>query len=191
VSTTQDNATEDSQHVIAELRQKLDAAVARETALAEVLEVINRSPGDPGPVFEAILEKAHRLCGADLGAMITYDGVNVQTVGSHGYSDTAAALVRGPSAPSPTMQTLIAGERYRHIPDVRAVEVGPDQGFAGGIAEITGLRTFLMVPLRKDGMVRGFLTAHRLEVRPFSEQDIVALESRASGDRDREHAADD
>ena len=93
---------------------------------------------------------------------------------------TAAALVRGPFRPSPAIQTLIAGERYRHIPDVRAVEVGPDQGFAGGIAEITGLRTFLMVPLRKDGIVRGFLTAHRLEVRPFSEQDIALLESFAA-----------
>ena len=128
-------------------------------------------------MFEAILEKTQRLCGADLGAMSTYDGANVQTVVSRGYSDTAAALVRGPSSPSPAQQTLIAGERYRNIPDVRAVEFGPDQGFAGGIAEITGLRTFLMVPLRKDGMVRGFLTAHRLEAHPFSEQDIALLES--------------
>ena len=180
MSTTQDHSTEDSQRIIAELRQKLEAAVAQKDALAEVLGVINRSPGDPEPVFEAILEKAHRLCGADLGAMITYDGVDVQTVASRGYSEAAAALVRGPSSPSPAQQTLLAGERYRHIPDVRAVEFGPDQGFAGGIVEFTGLRTFLMVPLRKDGVVRGFLTAHRLEVRPFLEQDIVLLETFAA-----------
>ena len=176
----QDNATEEYQRVIAELRQERDAALAQKAALAEVLEVINRSPSDAQPVFDMILEKAHRLCGADLGAMITYDGVDVQTVVSRGYSEAAAALVRGPSPPSPAQQILIAGERYRHIPDVRAVEIGPDQGFAGGIVEITGLRTFLMVPLRKDGIVRGFLTAHRLEVRPFSEQDIALLESFAA-----------
>ena len=88
--------------------------------------------------------------------------------------------MRGPSPPSSAQQILIAGERYRHIPDVRAVEIGPDQGFAGGIAEITGLRTFLMVPLRNDGIVRGFLTAHRLDVRPFSAQDIALLESFAA-----------
>ena len=127
-----------------------------------------------------ILEKAHRLCGADLGAMITLRRRGRATVVSRGYSEAAAALVRGPFPPVQPNKTLIAGERYRHIPDVRAVEIGPDQGFAGGIVEITGLRTFLMVPLRKDGMVRGFLTAHRLEVRPFSEQDIALLESFAA-----------
>ena len=84
MATTQDNATEEYQRVIAELRQERDAALARETALAEVLEVINRSPSDALPVFDMILEKAHRLCGADLGAMITYDGVAVQTVVSRG-----------------------------------------------------------------------------------------------------------
>ena len=182
-----DSALADLQRAYAALQAQLDenhaerdAALAREAALAEVLDVINRSPGDPGPVFEAILEKAHRLCGADLGAMTTYDGVDLRTVVSRGYSEAAAALVRGPVSPSPAQQTLIAGERYRHIPDVRAIEFGADQGIAGGIVEITGLRTFLMVPLRKDGTVRGFLTAHRLEVRPFLEQEIALLESFAA-----------
>ena len=185
--TAQDDTIAGLQRAIAELRQQRDidrterdAALTREAALADVLDVINRSSGDPGPVFEAILEKAHSLCGADLGAMTTYDGAEVQTVVSRGYSASAAALVRGPFPPSPAQQTLIAGEHYRHIPDVRAVEFGPDQGFAGGIVEMTGLRTFLMVPLRKDGIVRGFLTAHRLEVRPFSQQDIALLESFAA-----------
>jgi hypothetical protein len=79
LATTQDDMIAELQRANAALRLQLDqrgaerdAALAREAALAEVLDIINRSPGNLAPVFDAILEKAHSLCDAAMGALVLY-----------------------------------------------------------------------------------------------------------------------
>jgi PAS domain S-box-containing protein len=162
--------------LITETREALE----QQTATAEVLGVINSSPGDLAPVFEVILEKAHSLCAAAIGSLSTWDGEYFQAMADHGFPEIFAELVRRPFRPNACHQPLVDGERYVHIPDTVAWAAERNDPALTTWVENSGVRTFLGIPLPKDSRLLGFISAARLEVRAFSEREIALLESFAA-----------
>src|SRR5947209_1719957 len=107
--------------LITETREALE----QQTATAEVLRVINSSPGDLAPVFEAMLEKALGLCGAAFGHLWTHDGECFQAAASRGGSEDYAALLsreRFRAPPGTMLARLEAGSSLVHIVDIAAEE---------------------------------------------------------------------
>jgi two-component system, NtrC family, sensor kinase len=59
---------------VARLTHELKEALEQQNATSEVLRVISGYPGDPQPVFQAMLKSAVRLCDAEFGNIYRWDG---------------------------------------------------------------------------------------------------------------------
>jgi adenylate cyclase len=142
------------------------------------LQVINSSPGDLAPVFDAILEKACKLCGTAFGSLELYEGGKFRSVAMHGLSGPLVDHLRPPFEPLPGAPParLIDGERIVQIADMaELVKQYPDDPRALAAAEY-GLRTVLFVPMRKGESLLGLISAGRKDVRPFTDKEIAVLQ---------------
>src|SRR5205085_5756847 len=145
--------------------------------------VINSSPGDLAPVFDAMLDKAMRLCEAACGHIFTYDGELFHPMAAHGepgFLEMTRQRGSRPASSAFTWERLVAGERVVHIPDIPDTDRYRDDATARRGVELSRIRSLVTVALRKDDLLLGVLSVYRQEVRPFSDKQIALLENFAA-----------
>jgi signal transduction histidine kinase len=163
--------------------RELTQALEQQTATSEVLQVISSSPGELGPVFDAMLQNAVRICEAKFGNMWVREGDKFRVVAIHGapqeYRD---AMLGDPLVlpdPQSTMGRLVSTGQVVQIDDVATA---PTYGMRARIAtiELAKAHTLVAVPMLKDKEVVGIIGIYRQEVRPFTEKQIALVESFAA-----------
>ncbi|MGA7790650.1 MAG: GAF domain-containing protein [Xanthobacteraceae bacterium] len=165
-----------------ELRQRttdLGESLEQQTATSEVLRVISSSPGELAPVFEAMLENATRICGANFGSLSLYEGdYTWRAVAVHGAAEGYAeqrrrepVIKRGPG----TMFGNVAEtKRPVHITDLAA-----KSDLAPTLAKL-GARTLLIVPMLKEQELLGTINIYRHFVQPFTDKQIELVQNFAA-----------
>jgi signal transduction histidine kinase len=152
-----------------ELRESLE----QQTATSEVLRVISSSPGDLEPVFEAMLQNSVRICEAGFGQMFLCEGDNVRLVATVG---VPTALVefdkrRGTFQPTPGggLDQVIRTKQVAHIGDLTSEHASYPP------ARLGGARSYIAVPMLREGELVGAIAIYRQEVRPFTDRQIALV----------------
>jgi GAF domain-containing protein len=166
--------------LITETREALE----QQTATAELLGVINSSPGDLAPVFDAMLSKAMHLCEVAFGTMMSVGDNNVlHPVAQRGLPSGFVEFRNNPAnrpGPGGATPRLMRDPTLRFVHAIDLKEEEPYRSgdpFRRALVDIGGARSMLAVPLRKDGATVGVISIYRQEVRAFTNKQIALLQT--------------
>ena len=180
------NSTDTSPEIqVARLTHELQASVARENATSEVLRIISSSPGELKPVFNAMLENAVRLCEAEFGNLFLYDGEAFHAAAVHSASQAYTVVRRRPIVlrelhPDVPMVRMTRTKSVLHIADVKTERSYERDPIFAQFVDVSGARTTLYVPMLKENELTGAFIIYRLEVRPFSDEQIALVQNFAA-----------
>jgi class 3 adenylate cyclase/putative methionine-R-sulfoxide reductase with GAF domain len=156
-----------------ELRQSLE----QQTATSDVLRVISGSATDLAPVFETIAHNSVNLCGATYGIVYRFDGEMIKPVAHHNLDQAAIDACHQMFPIRPNASSFVGRSILKrdvlHIADVAAE---PNDIYAA-TRQAMGIRTFLAVPMLRDGNPIGAIALYRREVSLFSDRQIELVKA--------------
>jgi signal transduction histidine kinase len=175
----------DLENKVEQRTAELTETLQHQTATSEVLQVINRSPGELNPVFQTILASATSICDAQFVQLLLYEDNGFRCTSMFNLPPAfAETFSRNPVIyPPPTdpLGRLVLTRRLVHVADVTQE---PDYlaGFPPivELVQLGGARTILLVPMLKEDSLGGVIAIFRQNVHPFSDKQIDLVTSFAS-----------
>ena len=168
---------------VARLTRERDEALGQQAATADILRIISSSPGNLDSVLETILANATRLCEANFGVLLLYEGAQFRVAATHNPPPAFAELRRRqPEIRSSGVLTRVAvTKQLLHIADC-AEDPSYKQGDDDFVAfvDLCSVRTLLDAPLLKRGELFGTIALYRQEVRPFTNQQVELVRNFAA-----------
>jgi GAF domain len=160
----------------AALRRSLGESLDQQTATADVLGIISRSPADAQPVFDAIAVNALKLCDAQGAVVVRYDGELLHLVAHHNVNPEAVDRLKRlyPVAPvrNNPMGRAVVDRVVVQVPDLQATEE-----FSAPIARQFGARGHVSIPLLHQDRAIGAIGISRPTLGPFSDRQIALLKT--------------
>ena len=158
----------------------------QQTATSEVLKVISSSHGNLEPVFNAMLANATRICDAAYGNLFLRDGTKFRAVAVHSKESYAESWRQNPELdlrdhPQIPLCRLVDTRQVIRMADLRTdVSYLAKDPRIVSLVEEGGARSFVTVPMLKEGDIIGAINMYRQEVHPFSDKQIELLQNFAA-----------
>jgi signal transduction histidine kinase len=166
----------DLEHKVEQRTAELSESLQFQTATADVLRVISRSPNSLQPVLDVIVDTSRHLCGTETTTVFLLSDGKFRIAAASGTMPEYLDFLRSnPIAIDQAGSSTARAAREKrtiHVPDISA-----DPEFGQGPMAVGDRRALLSVPLMREGTAIGVITMRQSHLTPFNSRQIEVVET--------------